>query len=63
MSLIDELTEDGIVIPRHEEPLAHLMSMWRGEEGQYVMGPTVVGKSGPGPLCPKDENPYDLLFD
>lgn len=61
--LIDDLPEEGIVITRHGEPLARLMPMRRAKEGQYVVGPIVAGKSKPGPLCPKDENPYDLLFD
>lgn len=63
LSLIDELPEEGIVITRHGEPLARLMPLKRPKKGSYVTEAILVGKSKPGPLCPKDENPYDLLFD
>ncbi len=63
LSLIDDLPEEGIVITRHGEPLARLMPIKRAKTGKYVTEPILAGKSKPGPLCPKDENPYDLLFD
>jgi prevent-host-death family protein len=63
LSLIDELPEEGIVITKRGEPIARLMSIKHGKKRQYVSEAILAGKSKPGPLCPKDENPYDLLFD
>lgn len=63
LSLIDDLPEEGIVITQIGEPFARLMPMGRAKKGEYVTGPIVAGKNKPGPLCPKDENPYDLALD
>ena len=63
LSLIDDFPEEGIVFTQHGEPFARLRPMGRAKKGLYVTGPIVAGKSKPGPLRLKDENPYDLLFD
>ena len=63
LSLLDDLPEEGIVITRHGEPLARLVPMKRAKKEKYVNQAIIAGKSKPGPLCPENENPYDLLFD
>ncbi len=63
LSLLDDLPEEGIVITKHGEPRARLVPVKRRRKGRYVTAPLVQGKGSPGPLCPKEENPYDLLFD
>lgn len=63
LSLIDDLPDEGIVITRHGEPMARLITINRARKGRYVTGPLIRGKGPLGPLCPMEENNYDLLFD
>ncbi len=63
LTLLDHLPEEGIVITKRGEPKARLVPVKRRGKGRYVTGPLVSGQGSPGPLCPKAENPYDLLFD
>lgn len=62
-SLINELPMKGIVNLNRGEPIARMMPLKRAKKGQHVSEAILTGKSKPGPLCPKDENPYGLLFD
>ena len=61
-SLLDELPEEGIVITKRGQPRARLIPVKRRGKGRYVTAPIIRGKGSPGPLCPKAESPYDLLF-
>ena len=63
LSLIDDLPDEGIVITRHGEPMARLLPVKPARKGRYVTGPLIPGMGPLGPLCPMDENNYDLLFD
>ena len=63
LSLIDDLPAEGIVITKHGEPMARLVPVKRKAKGRYVTGPLIPGKGPLGPLCPMEENNYDLLFD
>jgi prevent-host-death family protein len=63
LSLLDDLPEEGITITKRGEPRARLVPVRRQRKGRYVTAPLVAGKGSPGALCPKEENPYDLLFD
>ena len=62
-TLLNDVPEEGILITRRGEPLARLIPVKRSRGGRYVTGPLIVGKGGPGPLCPTAENAYDLLLD
>jgi prevent-host-death family protein len=63
LSLLDDLPEDGITVTKHGQPVARIIPIKRRKKGRYVTGPLLEGKGRPGPLCPRTENPYDLIFD
>ena len=63
LTLLKDLPEEGILITRRGQPLARLVPAQRSRAGRYVTEPLIEGKGAVGPLCPKAENAYDLLFD
>jgi prevent-host-death family protein len=62
LALMEDLPDEGIVITRRGKPVARVTPVRARRAGKRVVLPLLKGTGRPGPLCPKTETPYDLVF-
>ncbi len=63
LALLENLTEEGIVVTKRGQPLARVTPVRARRRGQRVTLPLLKAKGRPGPRCPNTETPYDLILD
>ena len=63
LALLEDLPAEGIVITKHGRPVARVAPVRPMRKGERVTLPLLKGKGRPGPRCPNQETPYDLVLD